>query len=184
MGARGRRFPVPRRLRCAARPTGSRQQQARLRDWLQHSASLTARIRLGCRQFAVMPQREGLARCAPWERSVLRLQGPAHVREVCLLADGVPVVWARTVTARRGLRGAWRFLAALGTRPLGARLFTDPRIERSHFRFLPRYVAPAGAVVPVGLSLGVGAARFALLRRQGELALLIEVLLPAICGLP
>ena len=52
------------------------------------------------------------------------------VREVLLLRGATPLVFAHTVFAAGGLRGAWRGIAGLGNRPLGAALFADPRIAR------------------------------------------------------
>lgn len=56
------------------------------------------------------------------------------VREVLLLRGTTPLVFAHTVFAVGGLRGAWRGIAGLGNRPLGAALFADPRIARFPLR--------------------------------------------------
>jgi chorismate--pyruvate lyase len=56
------------------------------------------------------------------------------VREVLLYCRGTPVVFAHTVVARADLRGAWRSIARLGARPLGAALFADPRVARFALR--------------------------------------------------
>ena len=52
------------------------------------------------------------------------------VRQVQLLCDGRPWVFARTVIPVRTLSGAERRLARLGNRPLGAFLFADPGMSR------------------------------------------------------
>jgi chorismate--pyruvate lyase len=54
----------------------------------------------------------------------------ALVREVYLLCRRTPLVFAHSVIDPRALRGAWRRVARLGSRPLGAALFADPRIKR------------------------------------------------------
>ena len=56
-----------------------------------------------------------------------------HVRQVWLLLDDTPVVWARSVCS---LAGAWPSILACGTQPLGKRLF-DGRLaaERSPLAF-------------------------------------------------
>ena len=56
-----------------------------------------------------------------------------HVRQVWLLLDDTPVVWARSVCP---LAGAWPSILACGTQPLGKRLF-DGRLtaERSPLAF-------------------------------------------------
>lgn len=54
----------------------------------------------------------------------------ALVREVYLYCGRTPVVFAHSVIDPQSLHGPWRRLARLGTRPLGAALFADPRIRR------------------------------------------------------
>lgn len=60
----------------------------------------------------------------------MRLGARALVREVRLLCDEVPWVFARTVIPLRSLRGRQRRLGRLGTRPLGAVLFADRSMRR------------------------------------------------------
>ena len=52
------------------------------------------------------------------------------VRQVQLLCDGEPWVFARTIVPISTLSGAQRRLAHLGNRPLGAYLFADPGMQR------------------------------------------------------
>ena len=52
------------------------------------------------------------------------------VRQVQLLCDGKPWVYARTIIPLTSLRGRLRRLAHLGTRPLGGMLFADPGMRR------------------------------------------------------
>lgn len=54
----------------------------------------------------------------------------ALVREVRLLCRQQPWVYARTVVPLRTLSGAQRRLGELGSRPLGALLFTDRSLQR------------------------------------------------------
>ncbi len=105
---------------------------ARLRPWLVDPDSLTARIRARCRRFHVVVVRQALGRPHADEAAALGLPRDEQVwlREVLLYADGVPVVYARSVLPRRHLRGAWRLFHGIGARPLGAALFSDPRIGR------------------------------------------------------
>ena len=60
----------------------------------------------------------------------LRLGAWAWIREVQLLGDGQPWVFARTLIPADTLRGRGRRLTRLGTRPLGEVLFTDPGVRR------------------------------------------------------
>jgi chorismate--pyruvate lyase len=59
----------------------------------------------------------------------------ALLREVHLYCGDTPVVFAHSVIPRAGLRGPWHGLSELGSKPLGAALFADPRVERSALQF-------------------------------------------------
>ncbi|HEX8987905.1 MAG TPA: chorismate lyase [Rhodocyclaceae bacterium] len=104
----------------------------RLRPWLTDPNSLTARIAARCRSLQVRVLRTGLLRPFEDERRLVGLARKhlAWTREVLLVADGEPVVFAHTVLAPRKLRGAWRMATGVGGRPLGAALFAQPRIAR------------------------------------------------------
>jgi hypothetical protein len=56
--------------------------------------------------------------------------GLAIIRQVELLCDQQPWVYARTVIPESSLSGRLRRLARLGTRPLGAMLFADRGMRR------------------------------------------------------
>lgn len=60
--------------------------------------------------------------------------GRALVRQVQLLCNDVPWVYARTVIPRRTLTGAQRRLAHLKSRSLGAMLFADPSMRRGELQ--------------------------------------------------
>lgn len=106
----------------------------RLRRWLWDRDSLTARLKAHCVSggFSVRVLEQS------WQRPMLeeaRALGMAQgeralVREVYLLCDGVPWVFARTLIPVRSLKGAARRLRFLGNRPLGALLFGRPGIRR------------------------------------------------------
>ncbi|MGE5467048.1 MAG: chorismate--pyruvate lyase family protein [Ignavibacteria bacterium] len=104
----------------------------RLRPWLTDANSLTARIAARCRSLRVQVLGTGLAKPVEDERRLVGLARRCHAwqREVLLVADGRPVVFAHTILAPRNLRGAWRMAAGMGGRPLGAALFARPRIVR------------------------------------------------------
>ncbi len=53
-----------------------------------------------------------------------------HVREVILMLNGQPAVWARSVTSAQGLKGPWGALKGLGTRPLAELLFEHRGVRR------------------------------------------------------
>lgn len=108
-----------------------------LRGWLCDRGSLTARLKAHCRRFSVVPLATGLARPNLDEHALLntRVGTLAYVREVLLLCDDVPVVFAHSVLPCRSLAGPWHGLARLGSRPLGEALFNDHRIERRPLAF-------------------------------------------------
>lgn len=104
-----------------------------LEAWLLDTGSLTDRMKRACRgHFEVRVVDEG------WQRPRLdevRALGMRYgmvgwVRQVQLLCDGHPWVFARTIVPVTTLTGAQRRLAHLGNRPLGAFLFADPGMQR------------------------------------------------------
>jgi chorismate lyase len=103
---------IPRAAACAPRS---------LRPFLLEHGSLSRLLRAHGRELRVLRLWQGFH------------AGPAGVlwtREVLLLLDGVPVVWARSVLQAGALRGAWRALRGFGTRPLGDWLFQRPDLRR------------------------------------------------------
>ncbi len=60
----------------------------------------------------------------------LRVHQRALIRQVHLVCNDQPWVFARTVIPFTTLRGPLRHLVRLGTRPLGAVLFADPHMRR------------------------------------------------------
>lgn len=108
----------------------------RYRPWLTDRGSLTARIKARCPGVWVKVVFQGLRRPDRDERFVFAHRGRARVlvREVFLCCGDTPVVFAHTVLAPGDLHGAWRSVAKLGNRPLGAALFADVRIKRYPLR--------------------------------------------------
>lgn len=102
--------------------------------WLTDHDSLTAAVRARCSELRVRVLRQGLGRVLPDEAPLVGVRAGARVwvREVALVADGVPWVWARSVARPGDLRTAWCDLAGLGNRSLGAALFADPRVGRGN----------------------------------------------------
>ena len=108
-----------------------------LHAWLTDRGSLTARLMARCRAFSVQALRQQPARANLDEAGLLRLphRQLALVREVALVCDGVPAVFAHSVIDSHHLRTTWRFVAKLGNRPLGAVLFANPRIRRQPLHY-------------------------------------------------
>ncbi len=116
------------------------------RHWLRDRGSLTQRLQARCAAFAVEGLRLRWARPQPDEARLLGLprHERARLREVTLCCAGTPVIFARSVLPGRSLRGPWRALAYLGSRPLGAALFADPRVARTPLAY--RKLTPAHAL--------------------------------------
>ncbi|MDD3884476.1 MAG: chorismate lyase [Gallionella sp.] len=156
--------------------------------WLRDRGSLTLRIQQRCNEFAVRPVREGMARIALDESAVLGIapQQRAWSREVFLLADGVPVVFAHSACAASDLRGPWAALRNLGSKPLGALLFAHPLVQRLplHFKALsphhPLYRSATKGVQNPPRRLWARRSRFTL---HGAPLLVTEVFLPGILSL-
>jgi chorismate--pyruvate lyase len=101
--------------------------------WLLDPASLTRRIQSACPGcFRVEVLFQGWAHPQRNEARELGMRTGSwgFVREVYLLCDGRPWVFARTVIPRTTLTGPRRRLTRLKTRPLGAVLFADPTMQR------------------------------------------------------
>lgn len=105
--------------------------------WLRDHGSLTKRIQERCANFAVRNVHSGLASIASDESTLLGLASHtrAYTRDVLLLADNKPVVFAHSALAPQHLSGAWSALRTLGNKPLGALLFAHPQVERRPLRY-------------------------------------------------
>lgn len=103
-----------------------------LRAWLHAEGSLTARLRdHGTVEVVVL--RQGAQRLWPQEQDDLNCRS-GHVREVALLVNGIPAVWARSAASHAALQGPWKALANLGNRPLAELLFQGRHIERNRLK--------------------------------------------------
>lgn len=133
--------------RTAAAPAWARHRR-RLRtrvpdgllSWLLDAGSLTDRLRNACNghfQVRVLSERWQRPRCDESLSLGARFSTVAWVRQVQLLCDGKPWVFARTVIPATTLTGPQRRLAHLGNRPLGAFLFADPGMRRGPVEIAP-----------------------------------------------
>ena len=104
-----------------------------LRHYLIDNGSLTRRLQVQSEQFLVKPVLLHQAKAQADESALLGLQSQqnAHLREVLLLCNHVPVVFAHSVLPDSSLRGQWRGLTRLGNQPLGATLFSNPKVQRT-----------------------------------------------------
>ena len=106
-----------------------------LQSWLQAPGSLTARLRQHG-QVEVLVQQQAAMPLWQAERDDLQ-QLSGHVREVVLLLNGRPAVWARSATSLTAIRGPWRAMQGLGTRPLAELLFASRPVARAPLRLQP-----------------------------------------------
>lgn len=158
------------------------------RPWLTDRGSLTARIQARCPAVHVDVVFQGLRKPDRDESFLFAAGRRARVlvREVFLRCEDTAVVFAHTVLDPDDLCGPWRSVAKLGTRPLGAALFADARIERHplHTRKigphheLRRRLAAHAPGAPRSLW-----ARRSIFRLHDSPILVTEVFLPEILGL-
>ncbi|SMB21200.1 putative chorismate--pyruvate lyase [Sterolibacterium denitrificans] len=159
---------------------------ARQRGWLSDDGSLTARLRERSSSFAVQVLRQRILRPGADESAALQIAPRewAWGREVLLIADGVPRVFAHSLLARKHARGPWQLFARMGERPLGAALFADPRIARQPLRFRrldARHPLYRAAIRAAGIEAGSAPylwARRSVFTRGGKLLMVCEVFLP------
>ena len=107
------------------------------RKWLIDSGSLTARLKARYTDFAVRPVAVKYAKAINDEAALLHLPAykTALIREVLLVGNNQPVVFAHSVLPRASLRGAWNGLGRLGNKPLGATLFANPKVRRTPLKY-------------------------------------------------
>lgn len=99
-----------------------------IRRWLRADGSLTARLRNhGTVQVRVL--RQGRLPLLPAEQRDLHARH-GYAREVVLMLQGQPAVWARSATGGRAIQGPWKALRGLGARPLAELLFGGATLAR------------------------------------------------------
>lgn len=157
-----------------------------LRAWLLDNGSLTDRLKHSCPgRFSVRVMHESWQRPKLDEARALDMPvtALAWVRQVQLLCDEIPWVFARTVVPVTTLSGAQRRLAHLGNRPLGAYLFADPGMQRSPVqlaRITSGSVLFDDAVQGLSHKPRVIWGRRSVFRVGGKPLLVSEIFLPAI----
>ena len=156
-----------------------------LRMWLTSRGSLTRKLKVHCAHFSVDPVATGFALAHADEYAPLQLRSNslAYVREVLLMCDDHPVVYAHSVLPCAGLRGGWNEITRLGTRPLGEALFSNPRIQREALAYRPidaRHPLFRAATQKHPLLARVLWARRSVFRLNGQPLLVTEVFLPEI----
>ena len=107
------------------------------RKWLVDNGSLTARLKARYADFSVRPVLLKNAKSFTDESALLGLKANQHalIREVLLMGNNQPVVFAHSVLPRASLRGAWHRFGKLGNKPLGAALFANPKVKRTPLEY-------------------------------------------------
>ena len=120
--------------------------------WLQDRGSLTARLQARGR-FTLRLQRQNLGIPTREDAKALNIRPNklAWIREVVLICDGIPLVFAHTVLPYRPHGPMTGWLARLGNKSLGALLFSRAgfkrgafeckRLDHRHRLFLPAITA-------------------------------------------
>ena len=156
------------------RPLALVRAPARIDNWLADSGSLTRRLQ-AFGHFQVAPRFQGVARPRAEEAALLgmRQRYQAVIREVLLLLDDEPVVFARSVLPLRSLRGRNRVLGHMARRSLGAELFKPPAAERSQ-------VWAAHLELPADYAASRCWGRQSLFLKRGQPLLVAEIFLPSL----
>ncbi|MBL8403903.1 Chorismate pyruvate-lyase [bioreactor metagenome] len=157
-----------------------------LRSWLTEPGSLTARCLQSSQRFGVRLLQFGKGKALADEAIDGGCDGAlAWVREVELICDGRPVIFAHTTLAASRNGRLTRWMARLGSRSLGSLLFAYPGFSRGQIEFLrldDRHPLYRKAAARYSLPRHLWARR-SLHRLDGQQVLVTEVFLPDILGL-
>ena len=165
------------------------------RHWLTDTGSLTQKLKEHSLNFAVerrgqyhspVPLTESQAIHMPLTRQVWQ-------RDVVLLCNGTPVVYAHTVTPLETVSRDWPFFKRLGNKALGVALFANQLIHRAPFEFTrlcardELYQSAQKALHSHGITLPrhIWARRcvFHNIRQADSRMMVTEIMLPAIYDL-
>lgn len=100
---------------------------------LTDTGSLTDIVKRDCKGvFAVnvLSQTDAIPDANEARHLQLETNETAIIRDVLLCDSGVPLVFAHSIMPLKTLIGAGEVLGNMGTKPLGAELFSNPRIHR------------------------------------------------------
>lgn len=113
--------------------------------WLFDSGSLTAKLKQKSQgELSVVVLRQTCLRANLSESCALGISPRSYclVREVVLRGpQGVPWVFARSIFPMASLTGPLRHLRRMGSKPLGAYLFSQPALKRSSIQIAELAVA-------------------------------------------
>ena len=161
-----------------------------LRGWLTDTMSLTMKLMQHSSRFRVSKLKQGRGFCLADEWAAVELPRRTHVqeREVLLMCNERPVVYAHTVVPLDATTSDWPFFGRLGERSLGTTLFGDPRVQRGQLQYArlhAQHPLARRALASVG-SAAVGFPLFArrcLYKRRNGFLLVTELFLPSVLEL-
>jgi chorismate lyase len=161
-----------------------------MRGWLVDTASLTMKLVACSDRFRVqrLSQQSEVCLADEFAEVALPCRRRVQAREVLLLCDGRPTVYAHTIVPLNATTSDWPFFGTLGERSLGSTLFGDPRVTRGSLQFArlrARHPLARRACAAIGADqteLPIFARRCLYQRRHGVL-LVTELFLPAIADL-
>ncbi len=107
----------------------------KLRRWLLDQGSMTARMLATGSKLRIQVCQHRFQQPTLLEANILKLPTTrlASIREVVMLCDEVPWLYARTVIPLEVLHGTARRLHYLGSTPLGRILFQELHLRRTEF---------------------------------------------------
>lgn len=160
-----------------------------MRRWLTDRMSLTKKLIAHGTEFRVQHLNQVHALCLKDEVAMIGLTRIMRIRqrEVLLLSDGRPLVFAHTVVPLDATASDWPFFGTLGERSLGTTLFGDPLVSRGALQFA-RLEADHPLAKRARLATKIEAgpaplfARRCLFRRKAGCLLVTEVFLPGIAA--
>ncbi|MEO9654200.1 chorismate--pyruvate lyase family protein [Marinomonas sp.] len=118
---------------------------SKLWPWLTTADSLTAKLQsIGHLTVKVLEDDWGTATPRERKRLKLRPRDATRIRTVVLYCDGTAVILARSVVPASALKGRWRQVKHLKTKPLGGYLFQHRALKRSPIEVakLPKNLFP------------------------------------------
>lgn len=105
---------------------------ANIDNWLLHTGSLTERLKQNCQSFEVIVLGQEQLPINQSEKKLLLDYTPFVIREVLLVCDNQPWVFARSLLPKNMLDEQTE-LTNLGNKPLGSIIFNNPEIARAPF---------------------------------------------------
>lgn len=111
-------------------------QSSELRRLLNYRGSMTRLLKRRHDSMVIQLLKHQLD--MPTHRECMQLGLPtkqrALIREIIMLCDDKPYLFARLIMPTKLLKGSYRRLYRLGTTPIGKLLFRDPSVTRSPFQ--------------------------------------------------